>query len=187
VVSGPSGAGKGTLIKGALERIGDLAVAVSATTRAMRPGEVDGREYHFMSRAEFARLVESGAFLEHAEFAGNRYGTLNTELDRIMDSGRSVILEIELQGARNVRVVRAESVSVFIEPPSLEELARRLRARATDADEEIEARLEVARTEVAAKAEFDHVILNDEIGRATDELVSVIESEVEVASGGPQG
>jgi guanylate kinase len=98
-----------------------------------------------------------------------------------------VILEIELQGARNVRVVRAESVSVFIEPPSLEELARRLRARATDADEEIEARLEVARTEVAAKAEFDHVILNDEIGRATDELVSVIESELEVASGGPQG
>lgn len=177
VVSGPSGAGKGTLIRGALERITDLAVAVSATTRAKRPGEVDGREYHFMSRAEFARLVDQGAFLEHAEFAGNRYGTLNTELDRIMDTGRSVILEIELQGARNVRRVRPDSVSVFIEPPSLDELARRLRARATDAEEEIEARLEVARTEVAARAEFDHVILNDEIARATGELVRIITAE----------
>lgn len=177
VVSGPSGAGKGTLIRGALERVPDLAVAVSATTRARRPGEVDGREYHFMSRAEFSRLVDQGAFLEHAEFAGNRYGTLNTELDRIMGTGRSVILEIELQGARNVRRVRPESVSVFIEPPSLEELARRLRERATDAEEEIEARLEVARVEVAARAEFDHVILNDRIDRATAELVSLIEAE----------
>jgi guanylate kinase len=177
VVSGPSGAGKGTLIKGALARIPDLAVAVSVTTRAMRPGEVDGREYHFMSRAEFARLVDQGAFLEHAEFAGNRYGTLGSELDRIMDTGRSVILEIELQGARNVRVVRPDSVSVFIEPPSLDELARRLRARATDAEEEISERLQVARDEVAAKAEFDHVILNDDVGRATSELVQVIAAE----------
>ena len=181
VVSGPSGAGKGTLIKGALERTPDLAVAVSVTTRAQRPGEVDGREYHFMSRAEFARLVAEGAFLEHAEFAGNRYGTLNSELDRIMGMGRSVILEIELQGARNVRRERPECVSVFIEPPSLEELARRLRERATDAEEEIEARLEVARTEVAAREEFDHVILNDDVDRATAELVSVIDAEMDAA------
>ena len=181
VVSGPSGAGKGTLIKGALECTPDLAVAVSVTTRAQRPGEVDGREYHFMSRAEFARLVAEGAFLEHAEFAGNRYGTLNSELDRIMGMGRSVILEIELQGARNVRRERPECVSVFIEPPSLEELARRLRERATDAEEEIEARLEVARTEVAAREEFDHVILNDHVDRATAELVSVIDAEMDAA------
>ncbi len=179
VVSGPSGAGKGTLIRGALQHVPDLAVAVSATTRAMRPGEVDGREYHFMSRAEFARLVEQGAFLEHAEFAGNRYGTLATELDRITGAGRSVILEIELQGARNVRRVRPDSISVFIEPPSLEELARRLRLRATDAEEEIEARLEVARTEVSARDEFDHVILNDDAHRATDELVSIIRAATE--------
>lgn len=179
MVSGPSGAGKGTLIRGVLEQVPDLAVAVSATTRAKRPGEVDGREYHFMSRAEFARLVEQDAFLEHAEFAGNRYGTLNTELDRIMDTGRSVILEIELQGARNVRRIRPESVSVFIEPPSLDELARRLRDRATDAEEEIEARLEVARSEVAARDEFDHVILNDEVARATDELVRIITAETD--------
>lgn len=179
VVSGPSGAGKGTLIRGALQHVPDLAVAVSATTRAMRPGEVDGREYHFMSRAEFARLVEQGAFLEHAEFAGNRYGTLATELDRITGAGRSVILEIELQGARNVRRVRPDSISVFIEPPSLEELARRLRLRATDAEEEIEARLEVARTEVSARDEFDHVILNDDAHRATDQLVSIIRAATE--------
>lgn len=178
MVSGPSGAGKGTLIRGALDRVPDLAVAVSATTRAMRPGEVDGREYHFMSRAEFARLVEQGAFLEHAEFAGNRYGTLSSELDRIMGTGRSVILEIELQGARNVRRERPDCVSVFIEPPSLDELARRLRHRATDAEEEIEARLEVARTEMSARDEFDHVILNDDVGRATDELVDTISGEM---------
>lgn len=177
MVSGPSGAGKGTLIRGVLARNPDIAVAVSVTTRAMRPGEVDGREYHFMSRAEFARLVEQGAFLEHAEFAGNRYGTLNAELDRIMEMGRSVILEIELQGARNVRVMRPGCVSVFIEPPSLDELARRLRARATDAEEEIAERLQVARREVAAKAEFDHVILNDEISRATSDLARIIASE----------
>ncbi len=174
VVSGPSGAGKGTLIRGALSRVPDLAVAVSATTRAMRPGEVDGREYHFMSRAEFARLVGQGAFLEHAEFAGNRYGTLASELDRITGTGRSVILEIELQGARNVRRTRPDSVSVFIEPPSLEELARRLRHRATDAEEEISAALEEARTEMAARDEFDHVILNDDADRATDALVRAI-------------
>lgn len=176
MVSGPSGAGKGTLIKGVLDRVPALAVAVSCTTRAKRPGEIDGREYHFMSRAEFARLVDQGAFLEHAEFAGNRYGTLNSELDRIMDGGRSVILEIELQGARNVRVARPESISIFIAPPSLEELGRRLRARATDAEEEIEERLEVARTEMAAQREFDHVILNDDAARATDALVAIIES-----------
>jgi guanylate kinase len=158
-----------------LDRVAALAVAVSCTTRAKRPGEVDGREYHFMSRAEFARLVDDGAFLEHAEFAGNRYGTLNSELDRIMEGGRSVILEIELQGARNVRVIRPESVSIFIAPPSLDELARRLRARATDAEEEIEARLEVARREIAAEAEFDHVILNDDAHRATAELIGIIE------------
>ena len=176
MVSGPSGAGKGTLIKGVLDRVPALAVAVPCTTRAKRPGEIDGREYHFMSRAEFARLVDQGAFLEHAEFAGNRYGTLNSELDRIMDGGRSVILEIELQGARNVRVARPESISIFIAPPSLEELGRRLRARATDAEEEIEERLEVARTEMAAQREFDHVILNDDAARATDVLVAIIES-----------
>lgn len=177
VVSGPSGAGKGTLIRGVLERVPMVAVAVSVTTRARRPGEVDGREYHFMSRAEFARLVERGAFLEHAEFAGNRYGTLNSELDRIMDGGRSVILEIELQGARNVRVTRPESVSVFIAPPSLGELGRRLRARGTDAEEEIAERLEVARVEMAAAGEFDHRILNDDADRATAELLAIIEAE----------
>jgi len=180
VISGPSGAGKGTLIRGVLEARPDLArVATSATTRQMRPGEVQGREYHFMSEEEFTREVEAGAFEEWVEFAGNRYGTLNSELDRIMGTGRSVILEIELQGARNVRRVRPESVSVFIEPPSLEELARRLRDRATDAEEEIEARLEVARTEVAAREEFDHVILNDHVDRATAELVDVINAEAD--------
>ncbi len=176
MVSGPSGAGKGTLIRGVLEQVPALAVAVSSTTRAKRPGEIDGREYHFMSRAEFARLVDQDAFLEHAEFAGNRYGTLGSELDRIVSGGRSVILEIELQGARNVRALRPDSISIFITPPSLEELGRRLRERATDADEEIAERLEVARGEMGAEAEFDHRILNDDASRATHELVEIIRS-----------
>jgi guanylate kinase len=157
-----------------LEQVPALAVAVSCTTRAKRPGEIDGREYQFMSRAEFARLVDQDAFLEHAEFAGNRYGTLGSELDRILVGGRSVILEIELQGARNVRALRPDSI--FIAPPSLEELGRRLRERATDADEEISERLEVARGEMGAEAEFDHRILNDDASRATHELVEIIRS-----------
>lgn len=177
VVSGPSGVGKGTLIRGAVARMPDLAVAVSATTRTRRPGEVPGRDYHFMSRDEFARRVEESAFLEHAEFAGNRYGTPNVEIDRVMDGGRSVILEIELQGARAVRRVRPGAVLIFIAPPSLEELGRRLRVRATDAEEEIEERLEVARTEMAAMGEFDHCVLNDDLARATDDLVRIIRDE----------
>lgn len=140
----------------------------------MRPGEVDGREYHFLTDARFQELVDEGAFLEHVSYAGNRYGTLLSELDRVTDDGRSVIVEIELQGARFVRRARPDCVSVFIAPPSMEELARRLRARATDSDTEIAARLEVGAQEVAAMGEFDHRIVNDDVQRATAELIAVV-------------
>lgn len=177
MVSGPSGAGKGTLIRGVLARFPLLAAAISATTRTMRVGEVDGREYHFLTDESFEALVHEGAFVEHVTYAGNRYGTLVSELHRITGDGRSVIVEIELQGARFVREASPDCVLVFIAPPSMEELARRLRARATDSAAEIATRLEVGEQEVAAMDEFDHRIVNHDVQHATAELIAVIAHE----------
>ena len=174
IVSGPSGAGKGTLIESLVERFPDLDVAVSATTRARRPGEVDGVDYHFLSPAEFARRVDAGEFLEHVGYAGNRYGTLAVEVDRRISAGKSVVLEIELLGAREVRRRLPDSVAVFIAPPSMDELARRLRDRGTEDAGDIARRLEVGRVELEAMAEFDHRIVNEDRSRAADELVEVV-------------
>jgi guanylate kinase len=180
IVSGPSGAGKGTLIEGVLPRFPELTVAVSATTRGMRPGETDGVDYHFLSPAEFARRIESGEFLEHVVYAGNHYGTLRSEVDRHLAAGRSVVLEIELRGARAVRHALPDAVSVFIEPPSLEELVRRLRSRNTEGDADIQARLAESRAELQAMEEFDHRVLNEDVGRAVDALAGVIDRETRV-------
>ncbi len=175
IISGPSGAGKGTLIERILTRLPEVCVAVSATTRARRPGEVDGEDYHFLSDAEFRGRVEDGEFLEHVTYAGNRYGTLRSEVDRQLAAGRSVVLEIELRGARTVRERLPEAVSVFIEPPSLEELVRRLRTRNTEADADIEARLAESRIELQAMEEFDHRVLNDDVDAATEELARIVD------------
>ena len=175
IISGPSGAGKGTLIERILPRVPGLCLAVSATTRPMRPGEVDGVDYHFLSREEFDRRVRSGEFLEHVTYAGNRYGTLRSEVERQLAAGRSVVLEIELRGARAVRRSLPDAVSVFIEPPSLEELVRRLRSRNTEADADIDARLAESRVELQAMEEFDHRVLNDDVDAATDELCVIVE------------
>lgn len=174
VVSGPSGAGKGTLIRGLLTRCPRVALAVSATTRPRRPGEVDGREYRFLSAAEFARRVDAGDFLEQVSYAGNRYGTLREEIDRPVAEGRAVVLEIELRGARAVRRAIPDALSVFIAPPSPEELVRRLERRGTDTRGEIAARLEVSREELAAMDEFDHRVVNARVEAATDELVRIV-------------
>jgi guanylate kinase len=178
VISGPSGAGKGTLIREVVRRVPAIRTAVSATTRERRPGEVDGREYHFMSPDDFERLVAEGAFLEHAEYAGNRYGTLRGEVEHTLADGRWVILEIELVGARAIREALPDSASVFIAPPSFAELDRRLRDRGTDSGGEIDRRLEVARDELAAEDEFDHVIVNADRGSAADELEAVVKAIV---------
>ncbi|MCB0882096.1 MAG: guanylate kinase [Thermoleophilia bacterium] len=175
VVSGPSGAGKGTLIANVRRRMPHLAVAVSATTRAIRDGEVDGREYHFLTPDEFARRVEAGEFVEHVEYAGNRYGTLRSELERILGGGDSVVLEIELRGAREVRSAMPGCLTVFVKPPSLDELERRLRARATESDAAISARLETSRIEMAAIDEFDAVVNNADVDVATDALYRIID------------
>ncbi|MFN8124476.1 MAG: guanylate kinase [Thermoleophilia bacterium] len=175
IISGPSGAGKGTLIERILARMPHVCVAVSATTRGMRPGEVDGEDYHFLTQEEFARRVDAGEFLEHVTYAGNRYGTLRSEVERQLAAGRSVVLEIELRGARAVRERLPEAVSVFIEPPSLEELVRRLRNRNTEADADIEARLAESRIELQAMEEFDHKVLNDDVDAASGELEGIVD------------
>lgn len=174
IVSGPSGAGKGTLIEAILRRFPKLEVAVSATTRPRRPGEVDGREYHFLSPDEFERRVRSGDFLEHVSYAGNRYGTLAGEVERRVSSGASVVLEIELVGARAVRRRLPEAAAVFIAPPSMDELARRLRDRGTEDEADIEKRLEASRNEIAAIEEFDAIIVNADVDTAADELAAVV-------------
>ena len=175
VVSGPSGAGKGTLIRGVVKYFPDLAVAISATTRRARPGERDGREYYFLSAEDFQQRVDQGRFLEHVDFAGNRYGTLVDEVERLRGEGLHVILELELEGALAIRSrTDLEPVLVFIQPPDFDELERRLRARASDSDEEIRARMALARRQVDARQQFDHVITNDEQDRAVAELQQVI-------------
>jgi guanylate kinase len=173
-VSGPSGAGKGTLIERILPRFPGLRVAVSATTRRRRPGEADGVDYHFLAPHEFERRVALGDFLEHVEYAGNRYGTLRAEVERILAEGASPIVEIELAGARAVRRDVPEAASIFIAPPSLAELARRLEHRATDTEGEIAARLATSRVELEAMGEFDHVIVNDDVEAAAEELAETI-------------
>jgi len=163
--------GKGTLIKGLLERVPGIHVAVSATTRPPRPGEVDGRDYYFLSPEEFERRVRAGEFAEHAVYAGNRYGTLRSELDR---PARAVLLEIDVQGARQIHGQRPDALLVFIAPPSLDELERRLRRRGADSEEQIAKRLAAAREELAARDEFAHVIVNDDAERALAELERLV-------------
>jgi guanylate kinase len=160
--------GKGTLIKGLLEREPGLQLAVSATTRAPRESEVNGVDYHFLSEVDFDRRVARGEFVEHAEYAGNRYGTLKSELER---PARGIVLEIDVQGARQVRERLPRAVLVFIEPPSFEDLERRLAGRASDQPDEIERRLAAAREELSAAREFDHRVVNDDVDRAVNELV----------------
>ncbi len=179
VITGPSGVGKGTLIRGLMERNPQLELSVSATTRGPRPGERDGVDYHFLTRDEFARRVAGGDFVEHADYAGRSYGTLRSELDERVDAGRPVVLEIEVQGARQVRAAMPEAVQVFIAPPSLEALRTRLVGRGTDDAEEVERRLRVAEQELAAQPEFGHVVVNDRLDDALDQLTEIVAGELD--------
>jgi guanylate kinase len=176
VITGPSGVGKGTLIRTLLERVPELELAVSATTRAPREGERDGEHYHFLDDAEFDRRVVEGDFLEHAEYSGRRYGTLRSELGKRTGGGASVVLEIEVQGARQVARTMSDAVRIFIAPPSEQTLRERLEARGTDNPEQIAARLAVAKAELAAQQDFPHVVHNDDLTAAADELERVVRS-----------
>ena len=175
-MTGPSGAGKGTLIAALVDRRDDLEVAVSATTRRRRPGEEDGRDYYFLSEPEFVERVERGDFLEHVVYvSGHRYGTLRSEVERILGAGKSCILELETRGARAVLQAMPESVAIFIAAPSFEELDRRLRERATESTGEIEERLELARRQTEEAGDFEHRVVNDDLERAAGELSALID------------
>lgn len=183
VVSGPSGAGKSTLIRQALDAIPELAYSVSATTRKPREGEVNGRDYIFLTREEFEKWIEEGRFLEWAEYSGNLYGTPEYRVEEFLRSGLSVILEIELQGARKVRDKRPDAVMVFVRAPSLEETRKRLMGRATEDLEAMDRRMTTALTEVAAREEFDHEIVNGDRDTARSDIIEtitrIIEGEVD--------
>jgi guanylate kinase len=174
VITGPSGVGKGTLIRTLLERIPELELSVSATTREPRPGEEEGRDYHFLSEAEFDRRVLEGDFLEHADYSGRRYGTLRSELERRLADGASVVLEIEVQGARQVKEKMPDAKRIFIAPPSEEALRTRLVGRGTDDETARERRLATAKSELAAQDEFDIVVINDRLDDAADELEKIV-------------
>lgn len=181
IVAAPSGAGKSTLVNALLEREPEIALSISHTTRPPRPGELYGRHYYFVERPDFEQEIRDGIFLEHAEVHGNLYGTSRRTVQELLGSGRDVLLEIDWQGARQVRE-RAECVSVFILPPSRIELERRLRGRGSDSEEVIARRLHNSREEIAHASEFDCIIVNDRFEQALDELQGIVHAVRDGAS-----
>jgi len=173
-VSAPSGAGKTSLVTALLETVDDLVLSVSHTTRPRRSGEVDGRDYYFVDDATFDRMVDDHAFLEHAQVYGNRYGTSRASVQDTLETGRDVLLEIDWQGARQVRAHIPGSVSIFILPPSREDLVRRLRGRGQDSDEIIQQRMEAAIDEMSHYAEADYLVINDDFDQALGDLRAIV-------------
>jgi guanylate kinase len=181
VVTGPSGAGKGTLIQLVLPRFPELALAVSATTRAQRPGEEDGVHYWFLDREVFDRRVVAGEFLEWVDYVGNRYGTLNSEIERLQAAGKAPLLELETDGALRVKARVPGAVTIFVTAP-VEELERRLRERATESSGVIDERIATARRQLELQDKFDHVVVNDDRDRAADALSKIVARELDGAA-----
>ena len=174
VFTGPSGAGKGTVLHRLLDEVPGLSLSVSATTRVPRPGEQDGVHYYFISKQAFEQKIAENAFLEYAEYVDNYYGTPERPVEEQLAAGRDVILEIEVQGAMQVHAKRPDAVLVFLTPPSLEELARRLRGRGTESEEKVLKRLEAARRDLEYQAQFDYVVVNDRVENAVGQLKQIV-------------
>ena len=179
IISAPSGAGKTTLAKRLVDEVGDTVVSVSHTTRQKRPGEVDGVDYFFIDRERFESMVAAGEFLEHAEVFGNLYGTSRAEVDGLLKAGMNVLLDIDWQGARKVRQAVADVKSIFVLPPSREELESRLRARGQDSDAVIARRMREADDEMSHHGEYDYVVVNDDLDRALGDLKSIVSGHTE--------
>lgn len=177
VLSAPSGAGKGTIIKRLMDDDRSLKLSVSATTRSPRPGEVDGEDYFFLSRDEFDDLVKNGEMLEHAEYVGNYYGTPRQPVEDWMDQGHDVVLEIEVKGGAQVKQLMPECVSIFILPPSMKVLEKRLRGRGTEDEETIQKRLAKAREEIPHAKDYDYIVYNDALEDAVSDLRAIIKAE----------
>ena len=178
VLSSPSGGGKTTIARRLLERRDDLGYSISATTRARRTGEEHGRDYWFLESTEFDRRVAAGEFVEHANYNGQQYGTLRSEVDRLFRAGKSVVLDIEVDGARQVRRRFPDAVLVFVLPPSGAELVRRLKARQTEGPAALKRRMEIATEELAAVPEYDYVVVNDELDRAVGDVEAILSAEI---------
>lgn len=178
VLSGPSGVGKGTVRKALFNMPGhNLDYSVSMTTRAMRPGEVDGKDYYFVSREEFEQRIKDGKFLEHAEFVGNYYGTPLDKVEEKIANGKEVVLEIEVQGALQVREKCPDAVFIFLAPPSKEALYERLHRRGTESEEKINERVTKANKEFELAYKYDYIVINDEVSNAADKIMAIIRSE----------
>ena len=177
IIAGPSGVGKGTIIQALFAQQKNLYFSVSATTRAPRPGEVDGVHYHFLTREQFLRWIEEDAFLEHAEYIGNFYGTPKRYVDEAMDRGEDVILDIEVQGAEQVHRQRPDVVRIFIAPPSWEELERRLVGRGTEDPEKVRRRLERSREDILLARYYDYLVINSDLDQAVEEIQAIITAE----------
>ena len=174
ILSGPAGTGKGTLRKRLSEDIPDMAYSVSCTTRAIRPGEKDGRDYRFISKSDFEARITRDEFLEWAEVHGNYYGTRRSDVERVMNEGRDILLEIDVQGCRQIKSRLPEAVSIFITAPSLDDLEARLEERATETQDQLDTRLRNAAMEMRHASEYDHVIINDDLQKAENELVELV-------------
>ncbi len=177
VISAPSGGGKGTILKELFARDENLRLSVSATTRAPRPGEEHGKQYYFLSREEFEKLIAQGKMLEHAEYVGNYYGTPRDPVEEWLSQGRDVVLEIEVQGGAQVKKLMPECVSIFILPPSMKVLGERLRGRGTEAEETVQKRLATARQEIPQAREYDYVVFNDRLEDAVEEILAILRAE----------
>ena len=177
IFSGPSGSGKGTIMKSLLASREDTVLSVSMTTRAPRPGEIDGYHYHFVTREEFQKTIEEDGFLEYAEYNGNFYGTPEAPIRRLLNEGKNVMLEIEVQGAEKVMDHRSDVVSIFITTPSYEELERRLRGRGTEPEEVIQGRMKTSQYELSRAFRYQYIVLNDEVEKAVDRINTIIDAE----------